>query len=269
MKKTAVKIKAIIILLVLILSTLMTTGCIYTGYKGDYPELCSVAWANLITSRGHSSNGEALFDPNLSILETDSFGRVLFSYSEDRITATHLLIMQKSDGERAYYYPEDCFIFAESEGELTEIDLTSDAVALFKELNDWNLPLNEAKCDSTEIIRKKSEGKIKPSDAELENIAEEFYRSSGRYVHPKNLSFVNYSNYVTSDDYGRELHLIATDFTEYYDKSEITYYYDLLAVIMPDGSCDVSTVVLMEDIENPQEVIKKIKSDNGWNTPFN
>ncbi|MBQ8303219.1 MAG: hypothetical protein IJX97_06760 [Clostridia bacterium] len=269
MKRSAVKIKAIIIISVLILSTIMTTGCIYTGYRGDYPELCSVAWANLITSRGHSSNGEALFDPNLSILETDSFGRVLFGYSEDRITDTHLLIMQKSDGERAYYYPEDCYIFAGRESELTEIDLESNAVSLFKELNDWNLPINEAKCDSTEIIRKKSEGKIKPNDAKLESIAEEFYISSGRYVHPKNVSFVSYSNYVTSDDYGRELHLIITDFTEYYDKSEITYYYDLLAVIMPDGSCDVSTVVLLEDIENPQEVIKKIKTDNGWDTPIN
>ena len=70
------------------------------------------------------------------------------------------------------------------------------------------------------------------------------------------------------DDYGRELWTVYTEFEEYTQKLEIHYSYKFLIVVMPDGSCDESTVILLEDSLNAQNDVKQIKEANNWNKPI-
>lgn len=268
MNTKLIKLKALILAIVLVFSVLLTTSCIYPGYSGDYPELCSVAWANLLSARGTGSNGEAIYDPDVKVLQKDSFGRVLFAYSEDMGAGVHLLIMQKSDENKAYYYPDDCYLFITNERNFPKFDLESEQILALKAQNDWELPLNESKCESTEIVREKPEGKLKLSDSNREKIIKEFSSNPDKQLKPGSVSIDDDTQFITSDSYGRELHIVSTMFSEITDKSEKNYYYYSLIVLMPDGSLDVSTVIILSDIENPQGDVKKIKTENGWNTPI-
>ena len=286
MKMNFKKIKALILVILLTLSTLLSTGCFLFKYRGDHPELCSAAWANLITADGRWADGcELSGDPSILILEEDGEGRVLFSYFEGYRSLMNLMIIQGSDENNVYFYSDDCYISCvvsdekfvgwrsvypsdEDVREIIESDFSKEQIDELKAKNDWGKPIDNSKCESTAIVDIKPDTKIKLKDSHFENIVEEYYVYTERYVHPKNVSHVWTSSYITSDAYGRELHLVNTKITDYYDKYDITYEYPLLMVIMPDKSCDVSTIVIIEDSINPQELVKEIKTANGWNTPI-
>lgn len=280
MKKT----NAILLVAVIILTLLLTTGC-YTGYKGDYPELCSAAWANLPVASGVSSNGEVTYDPDVIVLETDGEGRTLFYYNESRSSYWNILIAQKSDGEKVYYYPDDCYLSYPWLDEYLliayeRLDINNDVnnmvyeciseeeLSAFKALNDWGLPINETKCESAEIITKKSEGNNNPGETKLEEYAEAYYERVGRYIHPKNSNLARFSSYITCDSYGRELYIIESWVEDFSEKYETMTYYNLLMVIMPDGSCDTSTIILVENPYECCDAVKEIKQSNNWNTPL-
>ena len=266
MKNLFIKVKAFMLIFCLIISTSLFAGCTYRGYNGDHPELYSVAWSNIPNIRGCMSNGEVLYDAEVEILETDDYGRILFSYSEDMYgDSAYILIMQRSESDRAYYYPDDCYVYMNT---VANLDLNLNEIIELKQLNDWNGPLDESKCESTEIVRKKPEGKIKVKDAYFEKIVREYHENSDRYVHPKNISFVRYFEFSMSDDYGRELYVVYTNFDEYAEKTETAYEFIFLVVVNPDKSYDPSTVVLLENATSPQEAMKTIKAQNNWNGDF-
>ena len=151
------KINAILLISVLLLTLLFTASC-YTGYKGEYPELCSAAWANLPMASGVSSNGEVVHDPDVIVLETDGEGRTLFYYYEGRSSYWNILITQKSDEEKVYYYPDDCYIshiwnedYYLTIDEMSDLNdmvyecISEEEISAFKALNDWGMPINEEK----------------------------------------------------------------------------------------------------------------------------
>ena len=268
MKKLFIRIKALLLIFALVVSTLLFVGCTYRGYNGDYPELCSVAWASIPTLTGFASNGEVLYDARVEILENDSYGRVLFTYSESYgVNSFYVMIVQYSDAANAYYYPDDCYIYMICENKDALIDLDTYEIEELKTLNDWNEPLDESKCEGTEIVRKKPEGKIKVSNSYFEEIVREYHENSGRYIHPKNISFLGYYRFGISDDYGREMYVVNTNFEEYTDKTETYYEYVFLIVVNPDKSYDPATVVILENLANPRDEVKNIKAQTGWNTP--
>ena len=275
--KNIIRICALVLLLVLSLSSLC--ACVYPGYLGEYPELCSVAWMNLVDINGYWSDGEMMGGPYVDVLETDSFGRVLFSYTERRwlsdgeggyLECVYLMVMQKKDEVSAYYYPEDCYYCVKVDADDEEHSYDTEIIESLKLLNDWEKPIDESKCDSTAIVTKRPDGKVKNGDDDtfLEGVIERYHERSGRYISPKNISYVGYSRFVTADDYGRELWTVYTEFEEYTEKLEIHYSYKFLIVVMPDGSCDESTVILLEDSLNAQNDVKQIKEANNWNKPI-
>ena len=274
------KVIALILALTLMLCSL--TGCIYPGYLGDDPELCSVAWANLVAIRGHWSDGEMQGGPYMDVVDTDSYGRVLFSYTERQWIedehgnykeSVYLIVMQKKDDTTAYYYPEDCYYHVKVEVLETDEEkyvFDTEVIEALKLLNDWEKPIDLAKCDSTEIVTKKPDGKIENGDNHqfLDDIIRRYHELSGRYISPKNISFYDYSRFVVADDYGRDLWTVYTSFEEHTEKVVTYYSYTFLIVLMPDGSCDETTVVMLEDTYNAQDTVKSIKAANNWNKPI-
>lgn len=267
--KNSIRILALILIVALSITTL--SSCIYPGYMGEYPELCSVAWSNLVDIRGFCSDGERQADPFVEVIETDSYGRILFSYSENfRCDIVYLMVMQSRDDTTASYYPEDCYYCVEVYQSDGKYSYDSEVIESLKLLNDWEKPINLDKCDKTEIVKRKPEGKVKNGDDDtfLEGVIKRYHERSGRYISPKNISFVSYSRFVVKDVYGRELWTVYTKFEEYTEKMEIHYSYKFLIVVMPDGSCDESTVVLLDDSLNAQDAVKNIKASNNWNKPI-
>ena len=70
MKMNFKRIKALLVAILLLFLAIFSTGCF--KYRGDNPELCSAAWANLITADGRWADGcERSGDPSILILEED------------------------------------------------------------------------------------------------------------------------------------------------------------------------------------------------------
>lgn len=280
MKKILLRASSLCLILVIFLTSL--SGCIINKkYKGPYPELCSVAWANLVDVRGYWSEGELSGNPDVEVIETDSYGRVLFSYSERKDypdgkggykEGIYLLVMQSKDADAVRYYPEDCYRFVKVERVEYREKYTVDPEVIdeLKLFNDWEKPIDNSKCDSTEIVNEKPEGNIKngENDAFLEEIIRGYYTRSGRYIHPKNSGFVSSSAFVTSDDYGREMYTVYSRFEEFTDKCETQYLYRFILIFMPDGSCNEDTVVMLNDADCSQSEVKRIKELNNWNKPI-
>ena len=81
------------------------------------------------------------------IIETDSFGRVLFEFIAPCFitgkTENVLVICQKADSDYVYFYEDICFSFA---------DNNEFSVSALKEINDWNKELNIDKMAKRPIL---------------------------------------------------------------------------------------------------------------------
>ncbi|MBE6635459.1 MAG: hypothetical protein E7617_04590 [Ruminococcaceae bacterium] len=270
MKHLSRKITLLLLIVSLFLLCLSMMGCVYRGYMGEHPELCSIAWSNIPTLRGYISNGEALYDADVSVLDTDVFGRVLFGYSESNYNDReyYVLIMQYTESEKAYYYPDDCFAAIRLESHGSKPDINHDRITNLKKRNDWGIPIDESKCEATDIVRKKPDGKLSPNDILFEGIVSEYIENSEIYIHPKNGSLVHRFSFVSADAYGREIYTVYTNYTEYTDKTETMYSCIFLVVLNPDESYDPEGVILMEDPTDPAEDMRAVRALNGWNSEF-
>ena len=277
------RIQTLLLSCLLLILTLLQTGCMYMGYKGDKPELYSVAWANLIHADGCWQDGcERLGDAVVYVLEEDSQGRVLFTYFEGCAAPMNLLIMQKKADGKAYYYPEDCYVSFKvsneayvgwrcnipTQEEMKDIiatDFTEEGINALKTLNDWEKPIDENKCETTSIVHKKTSGRLKSRAGIFTTILKEYYQYKNTQLHPKNVAPLWYSQFIMKDSYGREMYLVFSRIKEYTDKTEVCYQYPYLVVIQKNKTYDVSTMALVEDMQNPQAIVKQIKTANNWN----
>jgi hypothetical protein len=73
-------------------------------------------------------------------VEEDSYGRILFVYSAPNVitqkTESALVVCQKLDKEYVYFYEDICYI---------PLSDSNNAIALLKEQNDWDCPLEDTK----------------------------------------------------------------------------------------------------------------------------
>lgn len=269
MRSSASKFRALLLSLFVITAVLSFTACTYRGYRGEHAELCSVAWVNVPTAKGCIPNGEIINDAEVTPLDTDSYGRVLFSYSEDLSgESAYLLVMQYTEGEFVYYYPDLCYVFASIPEGCDVPDVDSPEALSLLDKNDWEKPIAKDKCEGTKTVRKKPEGKIKVNDSYFDNIVKEHHSSNGVFIHPKNSSsLVDGYYFLCADSYGRELYVVNTHLEEYTNKECIRYKYSFLVVVHPDKRYDASTVVLLDDPRAAQSDQSLIKEQNGWNTP--
>src|SRR5690554_6153268 len=101
-------IKKMKYMLMIFMISLMLVSCTSTEYKGEFPQLYSVATHSILGNLGYADHTDSI----ITIIEEDGFGRILFSYTEETTTYS-ILILQKSDEVYSYYYEDYNFISKE------------------------------------------------------------------------------------------------------------------------------------------------------------
>ncbi len=81
-----------------------------------------------------------------NVLETDSYGRILFEYTATSMIShkkeTALVVCQKHDDNFVYYYEDRCYYLGDS---------SEEAILALKTKNDWNKELNHSKLSKREV----------------------------------------------------------------------------------------------------------------------
>jgi len=276
--------KKINLLLLFILFNFSLFGCtIDRTYQGDYPELVTVAMYSLLNTNGYVRENHGYVSPEVKVLEEDNYGRKMFAYCEDQYGfVVSILIIQYSDDEYAYYYPDYNFISrnAESSNEgrsamfgygydfETSVNVfTIEEKDKLKELNEWNTPIQTSYCIKAKISRLKEDPPLNIKGKEFEEIFRQAAKESGC----KGVDLVyRFSVYCTSDDYGRVLFYgfgIHRDVKgEGVSPTSEKMYFDLAIIFNADGSYDLfKCMVVLNDLYSYQEQLKDLKHLNNWN----
>lgn len=240
------------ILMIFIVFILMFIyGCDDTArYKGQYPELFSIATNNILGVTGND------FD-KIEILDEDQYGRIMFSYETWHsylITESYdesiycIIISQKSDDVYSYVYTDYNFIVAQSADEIS-----SDKINELKELNDWNKELNEDLFVKIPIKYKKDQGNIN-----TKVIRKAFNFSISNYT----ITWQDYC-FFTKDEYGRQIYFVRN--RDENKKLKNAY----VMMFFSDGTFNEDTYITeITDIWNYQDELADFKSINNWNNPI-
>ena len=241
-------------------------------YRGDYPELFTVAINSLLDSRGYQVYSLPL-PARIRVIETDDFGRVLFFYSEIHpmmgsitISAFSLLISQHSNGEYVYFYPHHNFIsvghmyhfpqsgFVPNISQLAE-DFTMEAIAELKEKNSWNRELYLDNAIRAEIVHiKKDHNGPVDRDTLLSVGVDIFGLGEDEHRNP-------FFHFFIADAYGRSIYVVRG--------ASVGDRRTFVVLFQPDGSFDIDISVMeLLDLQRYQDELKALKKRNGWNQPF-
>ena len=280
---------------VLVASVCGLSGCIFRAknkypYRGDYKELYTVAVYSIPNSVGYMHHGEGAYSSDIYIWEQDDYGRTLFAYCEDDGNQLYSLVVSQSyDEKNVFFYPDVnysvTFIEAESlynRAESTHLmERTKDFYLKdkerLKEANDWNKPLEPAKCVSYPITDHKE---LDPkayslSSVECNNIL---------YAHTETLNLPNPNMFphrtnriLQVDAEGKVLHEVY-GVHQHYDNPNWTnsdkytsYKITLWVITDKDGNYDKETGVLVIQSNaddsyftyDPAAVLE-FKQKNGW-----
>ena len=81
-------------------------GCGYLGYRGEHVAAYTLVYSQVPDILGARAV-VSMHDPQILLLESDSYGRGLYLYYEDCDEMLTVAIVQKQTDERVYYYPEE------------------------------------------------------------------------------------------------------------------------------------------------------------------
>ncbi len=241
-KNKEIKIFLILAFLVIVIGCALKK--IENDYHGKYPELYSVAINSLLGARGYAQD-ERKYDSEITIMESDQYGRTLFFYYEGKeVSSYSLIISQESTDNYTYFYPDVNFISA------SENDFPQAEIEELKRKNDWDKPIVPEKCIKVEVVRKKEKGPINNN-----KLIELYNKALGEDAY--GLSAIIF---FTTDDYNRSIYLG-------YGKSSKRRYVVML--FNADGSYDESKCIMeLTDLYRYQDELKSFKELNNWNKPY-
>ncbi len=295
-------LKILLAVLVLLSTVFSMTSCFYLGLTAKNTDLLSVTRASVLGTNGYIFYGIFYLNPLIYIIEEDSYGRVLYGYIENPTTPIIISIMQCSDDEYAYFYPDVSYFLTEYSNDyfddltvrgptekafLSALDSFCDEAQLesLKKDNDWELPQNPEKYEKTVIKQARTamgsfdrlSGKHM-FDFEFENVYAEILRAEGYPVydleHPSpdmheytNIHLARYQ-YCYSDKYGRELYYLDGKLYHYTELNRYEYTLAFAMIVNPDSTYDIeSCYVEIPDRLDFREALIHLKENNNWNMP--
>lgn len=231
------------------------------GYGGTKPELYTVIANNVLGA------GSSEFE-SISIIEEDSYGRVLFFYAGNYSNIYQkklriISICQKSDNKYAYYYEDDCFFVCEdfeASLSISEIlPLVQDELEELKNLNDWNQELNESKMTSAKIVKNFTQKLEYHDDSQHYKTALSSVKCSEGY---------SWDYYIMcSDKFGRQLILMQENPNDATVSNQLEDVRTFLVIVPNSGYVSKKSVLELtaEQLYDYRDIIKDFKESNNWN----
>ena len=264
--------KMLLISMVIFLIPAFLSGCFKIGYKGENPELYTVAIYNFFGAHGYGSNGEIHIPAELGVIEEDSYGRVLFYYDEGIVDeGCGYGILPKSADGYAYYYEDDCILCAKNDwqgnGEVTyEEWFTAEELSAFKARNDWDQLIREEKCTKKAVLSRKPGEKLNLEKKDFEKATKDWLTNNGFPIKSDKRIYTT-KEFFMADDYGREIYCIYVNETCL--DATIDERIVLAVMFMPDGTCDPTvSVICIDDMKNYRDQMKAFRQSNGWDTEY-
>ena len=158
-------------------------------YKGEYKDLYTTAVCNVFGVYGYTPATEIFISPYIEIIEKDDYGRTLFFYQEtardsqgsDPFYYGAILIMQKSDNEKAYYY-DNCYLpFYKPSAQVLDYKqlFTDEQIEDFKTRNNWNEEFREDLFFSSKIVTRPPDGSLSLKRGDFNNYLQEYFEGNG------------------------------------------------------------------------------------------
>lgn len=247
------KIFSLVLFFALLISMM---GC---GFKVERPDLYTVALNSLLWIRGASFQSDFDGPPYIEIVETDSYGRVLFSYREKswgEKSFASMLIMQKAEDGYVYFYPDVNFFSVESTTNMqASVVFPEEKIEKLKQNNDWEKEIDLSTCIKKSITEQ-SEGfeayYKNGRDAETINIISDVIKP-----YNPNGDANWYFNKGMCDDYGR------TIFHGYVGDQKMAILFN------PDMTYNSDACFFIpDDFYNYQDEFREFKEQNNWNQPL-
>lgn len=243
--------KVISIFLLLLFVSFSLVSCVYKEYSGNYEDLYTVAINSVLWTNGHSFSADRYTNAKIEIIDTDSYGRTLFTYYEKYyygadISFSALLVCQSVEQSRVFYYEDVNFIVKEQElYNKNLVSFSDNEIERLKVDNDWNLELNYEKCTSKQITK----GKPKiPHDSEIKARAvDEFDLKNDNSL---------FLTYLTSSSSN-------SSFIVYgYERTIDTYFVYLIE--QSNGEIQNMALFVPKDVFNYGEEFSEFKRANEW-----
>lgn len=293
--KKFTKTKLFFVLIYTISATVLLSSCAFLcavfeySYDGEHEDLYTVAVNNIFGIAGYTSNGEISYDPEISIIESDEYGRVLFFYNESFGRGPDygmaFVIMQMSDEKYVYYYQDICYFpffdtsdyfydgLEDDEEYKKALEPSAKQIEELKNNNEWNKELNLEKCTKTKISTEEHEENNMSWDFEekLNDAIFTFAKKRGNKGTDEDPA--NWYRLCNKDIEGKELYYVhcLRDFTN--ENGETEYFDNYYAVIVSKN--DDNEVVIPEkaiveipDVTKSYEIIKQLKEQNNWQYPW-
>ena len=236
------RIIAILLIVVLLL------GC-YTKKAKDRPELYYAAAYSFV-------GPNVVLSPSIreyaieADIETDQYGRELFviwiqsvdfygNLDDNFCPSEAMVIVQKYDDNKVYYYEDFCFLFETKEG------YPEDQVGAFKAKNDWDSPINEEKCSSRFYWDYNMFPNSYWNTNVNDSVAETFPNLTCSY-------------YVTADKDGKVLFGVLTHQDNLYKSYYVIYDPTISGIDQEKGIMELTSLDFGADLH-------ELKIRNGWN----
>jgi hypothetical protein len=233
--------------------TLILTTCsseFELTWDCPYPALFYVATSSILGAQwfifGEPPRG---LPPHIQMLEEDSFGRILFVYTEDNHTH-YRVTMQKIENGYVYFYPHYNFIISPIERRVFAVE----DIESFKDTNNWEQEMSNChEFVRVRIVRQRERGFISN-----EKLAEAHYRifpSVTRNYRNAHLRMV----FLREDSYGRSIYAGIGLGSEWIGTT-------IAVLFQSDNSFNPDTgILLITEPYNYQTELRLFMEFNGWN----
>jgi len=279
------KIKAVFCLVLTVAIMFTCSSCfllydfLFYRYTGEHPDLYTVALSNVFGISGYTNNGEVSYNPEISIIETDDYGRTLFFYNESYYDGNNygmaFLIMQKSEDGYVYYYQDDCCIpffddsevydyhgREDSEDYIRAVSLSKEIIEALKEQNDWNKEFNQDKCTKTKIIKKQSDGEIDVNDWDFDEAIYTYAKDHG--YEGTDDKMCRLFRYCNTDTEGKELYYVFCMTNDKKNGEDIYGKYVYAVIVNPDETISQNAIVEIKEPSTSYKLVKELKKNNNW-----
>ena len=246
------KLLKTVLLTVCLIVLIPFAGCAYKGYSGKRTDLYTVAVNSVLWNLGHSYGADFAVDSQIEILETDKFGRTLFTYREkyysrDSISFSALLVLQCSSDGYAYFYEDYNYLIKEQESHSATLqNFDESEKENLKSLNDWDKELDLSKCTKKKISRKKQAIPTDTNKIRKEVISQ---------FNPLSSHCTVFLHLLTTD---ANANFIVYGFIDKLDDEDILFS----AFVNSEGV--VADWLIPDDLYNYQEELRSFKQVNGW-----